>query len=473
MRKGKERRAIFAKSMYEMAKSSKQRHSQSPASFNSGRSSISNDSAVSHSQGNSMPPPSRPIPNPKRKSLPSEYQNDPIPDADSNKRKRQEPPGLTKDAKHSLRASFKPHHKRSRTMDDSRRVGPSYGQLLDSSQLDENSYVNEKVVQQAKRLAGQAKLDTTRGDYFALKARGIDPDTAFTPQSGLKRTRVDDQTERVRKLLKPSPPDAKKPTPQSKQLSGNGTPPSSEQLTKNSTTSNIGEPKAPPNDLLAQLRQVREAMADSTAWMQSERERSERLSSSRSSDVTPHPASIQASLQKPTHQPAGHQGRQWKPTPTPAQQRLEQTKANGLLPPDWDWNRSVTEWKLRGGTGSPRPGASREQSMRSSPAPPAQQGKKPIGLAAMTEGLRQHRQPIREESDIVINDEEGGSDDEEGLEEGYDEYGDDEGEHYTNGYEEEYSGEEEEEEEDGETPPERAELKAKGNSADTAIDLDD
>ncbi|KAL8764212.1 MAG: hypothetical protein Q9184_000181 [Pyrenodesmia sp. 2 TL-2023] len=486
MRKGKERRAIFAKSMHEMAKSSRQRHNQSPASFNSGRSSISNGSAVSHSQENSMPPPSRPVPTLKRKSLPSEYRNDTMPDPDSNKRKRQEPPGLTKDAKHSVLPSFKPHHKRSSTMDDSWRLGPSYGQLPDFSQLDENSYANEKVIQQAKRLAGHAKLDTTRGDYFALKACGVDPDTAFTPLSGLKRTRVDDQIQRVRKLLKSSPLDTKKPTSQPKQLSGNGTPPSSEQWADNSTTSNNGYPKAPPDNLVAQLREVREAMAESTAWMQSERERSERLSSSRSSDATHHPASIRASSQKSNHQPEGHQRRQWKPTPTRAQQRLERTRANGLLHPDWDWNRSVTEWKLRGGTGSPRPGVSREQSIRSSPAPLAQHGKRPIGFAAMTEGLGQRRQPIRDESDIVINDEEGGSDAEEGSEEAYDEYGDeegsegaydeyggDEGELYTNGYEEEYSGEEKEEEEDGKTPTERAELKAQGNSADTAIDLDD
>ncbi|KAL8927951.1 MAG: hypothetical protein Q9208_002026 [Pyrenodesmia sp. 3 TL-2023] len=470
MRKGKERRAIFAKSM---AKSLRQRHGQSPTPFHSGRSGISNDSAVSHSPENTMPPPSRPVPNLKRKSLPSEYQNDTIPDADSNKRKRQEPPGLTKDAKHSLRASLKPHHKRSRTMDDARRLGPSYGQLPDFSQLDENSYVNEKVVQQAKRLAGQAKLDTTRGDYFALKARGIDPDTAFTPQSGLKRTRVDDQIERVRKLLKPSPPDANKPISQSKQLLGNRTPHSSEQLTGNSMASDNGEPKPPPNDLLAQLREVREAMAESTAWMQSERERSERFSSSRSSDATQHPAFMPASSAKPTHEPKGHLGRQPKPTPTRAQQRLERTKANGLLPPDWDWNRSVTEWKLRGGTGSPRAGGSRERSMRSSPALPSQGGKRPIGFAAITESLGQRRQQIKEESDIVINDEEVISDDDEGSEEGYDEYGVDEGEHYTNGYGEEYSDEEEEEEEDGEIAPERAVLKGQGNSADTAIDLGD
>ncbi len=475
MRKGKERRAIFAKSMHEMAESSRQRQSQSQASLDTSHSSNRVDSAVPHNQQNRMPPPSRPVPDQKRRSLPSGIQNDTMPNADSNKRKREQPPVRTKDAKPSLSASFQPHHKRSRTMDDSRRLASSYGRFADFSQLDENSYANDKVLQQAKRLAGHAKLDSTRGDYFALKARGIDPDTAFAPQSGAKRSRVDNQSERVRKLLKPSPPDAKEPISQLTQHFSNGISPSNDQSTVSATMSNNGVPKAPPNDLLAQLRVVREAMAESTAWMQSEREKSERLSSSQSSETAHHPAPTQASSRTSNYLSEGRQGRQWKPTPTRAQRRLERTKANGLLPPNWDWNRSVTEWKRRGGTGSPRPGASREQSTGSSSAVTPQQGKRPIGFVAATQGFGQRRQPMKEERDMVYNDEEGASDDEEGSEGEDDEYGDGAGDNYTNGYGEEDSGEDEVggKEQDGDTTPERARLDTQGNSADTAIDLDD
>lgn len=459
--------------MQEM-KSSRQRPSQSQPSFQSSLLEEGQDASKVDGQENSMPPPPQPRSGLKRKSLPTEFPNETLPDADSNKRKRQrqESPGRTKDIRHSLQTPSQPHHRRSRIMGDSRKFGSPCRHLPDFSQLDQSSYSNEKVVQKAKRLAGQAKLDTTRGDYFALKARGIDPDTLSTPQSGLKRSRVDDQIERVRKLLKPSPPEANKFTLQSDQPLSNGNSSSNLQLTAIATTSSNSDAHSSPADLLAQLREVREAMAESTAWMQSEREKSERLSSTRSSDVAHRLPSTQPSLQSSQSQLQDHRPREWNPTPTRAQQRLERTKANGLLSPDWDWNKSITEWKLRGGTRSPRPAASREQSVRSTPAATGQQGKKPIGFAAATEGLGRRRQPVKKERDVVYDDEEESfEEDEDAGEEYEDEDDDEEGEEYANGYAEEYS-EEYEEEEEG-VQPQRAVLKARGKSADTAIDLDD
>ncbi|KAI4151966.1 MAG: hypothetical protein LQ341_000803 [Variospora aurantia] len=481
MRKGKERRAIFAQSMREMAKSSRQRHNQSQASFDSS-SAPGQDrefiAATSQARRMSPPSPPRSRSNGKRKSLPAELKLDDLPDADSNKRERQEAPGETKHIKHSLGASFRPHHERSRTMGDSREPGSHRDSVADFSQLDETTYLNDKIVRQAKRLAGQAKLDSTRGDYFALKARGVDPDAVYTPKTGVKRSRIDEQIERVRKMLKPSPPNAKQPTPGPKHLSSSG--PSDSNVQPDSTLTNARDSNSltSPNDLIAQVRRVREALAEDTAWMQSEREKSERLSSSRSSEVANQPAPAQPSFQSSQRQTQDHRPHEWNATPTRAQVRLETTRANGFLPPDWDWNKSVTEWKLRGCTGSPRPGASREQSASTTPGTGERQSKKSIGLAAVpTDGLDPRKEPAKDGSSLVYDDDEESPDCDEDEEEGYE----DEGGDYANGngveyegeYDDEFEGEDEEEEEEEDMgQPERVVLKAQGNSADTAIDLD-
>ncbi|KAL8836870.1 MAG: hypothetical protein Q9170_002761 [Blastenia crenularia] len=489
MRKGKERRAIFAKSMQEMARSSRLGYSQGKTSSQS--SLVDNvPNHDKYSLERSMLPPPQLQNNMKRKSLPIDF--DELPNAEGlhgNKRKRQDPVQQTKSSKHSLHSSFKPHHKRSRTMGESRRPTSLYDNLADFSQLDEDAYANEKVIRQARRLVGHAKLDTTQGDYFALKARGIDIDQSVTPQSSLKRSRADDQIERVRKLLKPSPPDLTKPISQSTQRShpSNGLSAHGAHSNSQLTTTHSSDAQKSPDDLLAQVRQVREALAEGTAWFQAEREKSERLGSSRSSEL-PHDRTLNRITSQPVKpEPWDYQSREPILPPTRAQLRLERTKANGLLPPDWDWNKSVTEWKLRGGTGSPRPGASREQRGRSTPtvvAPQQNQIKKPIGLAAATNGLGKRPAPIRKAEEVVYDDdeEEVDFDGEEGLTEAYDEEEDEEEEEgaeeedeggYADGYEEGYEEEEYEEyEEEAENPAGSAVLKAQGNSADTAIDLD-
>ncbi|KAL8772634.1 MAG: hypothetical protein Q9209_002295 [Squamulea sp. 1 TL-2023] len=476
LRKGKERRSTFARSMQRMARSSRQRHNHiATPSRTSITSKHQNASTTSKQESSMAPPPPSPS-GLKRQSLPTGLEDDKLPNAEiafNNKRKRQEPPTETQSSKQSHRTSFQHHHKRSKTMGDSRRPRSIYDGLADFSHLDENAYDNEQVLQQARRLVGQAKLDTTRGDYFALKARGIDPDTPLIPQPAIKRSRVDEQIERVRKLLKPSSPAPAHSTTQPIQpfTQSNNT---SSQFNAHAATNPRENSNESPDDLLAQVRKVREALAEGTAWFQAEREKSERLSSSRSSEVPQHvPQHSRSQLQS---QPQVPQPQQWRPTPTRSQVRLERTKANGLLPPDWDWNKSVTEWKLRGGAGSPRRGASWDQSGSSTPA--VAQQRKPIGLAAITNGLG-HRlvKPLEEENDEVYNDEEEGSDNGNLLD------GEDKGdaEEYPEDYyddeevpedDEDEEGIEEEEEEEDDLSPGRAVLKAQGNSADTAIDLD-
>ncbi|KAL8913427.1 MAG: hypothetical protein Q9171_001720 [Xanthocarpia ochracea] len=477
LRKGKERRATFARTMQQMAKSSRRQRNHTHVSSQSSGTGKLPDISTTDMQRSNMAPPPPPQAHSKRKSLPTDFKPDELPNAEiafSNKRKRQEPSTESQSSKQSPRTSVQPHHKRSRTMGDSRRPLSVYEGLADFSHLDENTYDNEQVLQQARRLIGHAKLDTTRGDYFALKSRGIDPDTPLLPQPVIKRSRVDEQIERVQNLLKPSSPAAAKSTNQPGHLPSRNKRVSSQavQVNPGAAVSSNAKSAESPDDLLAQVRKVREALAEGTAWFQAEREKSERLSSSRSSEA---PLHVQQHSRIQLHsQPPDTRPQEWRPTPTRAQVRLEKTKANGLLPPDWDWNKSVTEWKLRGGTGSPRRSASRDRSGTATPVITPQ--KKPIGFATVTNGLGQRTVKMPDEDGEVYNDEGEGSDEEGHL---MDDGTADDAEAYPEDYEDGGGEDDEDEDEDegeegdeDDLSPERAVLHGKGNSADTAIDLD-
>ncbi|KAL9000037.1 MAG: hypothetical protein Q9169_001282 [Polycauliona sp. 2 TL-2023] len=480
LRKGKERRATFARSMQQMAKSSRLRHSQSkmPSHLNANhQGSVANNVQRSH-----MAPPPPPPSAPKRTSLPTDFPNagDKLPNAETNKRKRQEPPTETQRSRQSLRSSIQPHHKRSRTMGDSQGTRSVYDALANFSQLDENTYDNETVLHQARRLVGRAKLDTTRGDYFALKSRGIDPDTPLLPQPGTKRTRVDDQIERVQKLLKPSSPTPFKSAQPGQLISQSNILAPQDVRVHHRAASPSGEKGTQsPGDLLAQIRQVREALAEGTAWFQAEREKSERLSSRHSSDVPMH-ASVQSQGQSQS-QPSDTQPQERRHVPTRAQIRLERTRADGLLAPDWDWNKSVTEWKLRGGTGSMRASSDGDQSGTSTPA--AAQQKKPIGFAAVINGLGRRPVKVPDADEEIYNDGDHASDEgaillngggavQDGgyLDDGANGYDSSQGPEYED--EEDEEDEEEDEQDDETSSPEREVLQGQGSSADTAIDLD-
>ncbi|KAL8692271.1 MAG: hypothetical protein Q9218_002664 [Villophora microphyllina] len=496
LRKGRERREIFAKSLLEMSRSSRMRQSQNQALIQPRLMGSYLYPEADKDRKKHTGPPAPPLSDLKRKSLPSDFGDDNLPDAEANnKRRRQEPPEGTKDSKPLLDRSFQPHHQRSKTMGDSQKRPESiYARKPDFRHLDENTHINERALQKARRLVGTAKLDTTRGDYFQLKSRGINPDTLnipdFSSGSGGKRSRVDEQIERVRKLLKPSLSAPKKPTSLPEKSFDQSTEASFPAHTTQATAisaSTINSANPAPNDLLAQIRKVREQLAEGTSWFKEEREKGERASSSRSSEVTPNPQ-LKSSIQLPT-QSNGHQPRQRDSAATRARLRLEKTKANGLLPPDWDWNKSVTEWKARGGVDSPRPNRdSRRQTGASTAAEAREQQKKPLGLAGVTNGLGKRAEKVSgmTKEEVVYDDEDEVEFEDFGV--GDDELEDDvegeegEEEDYVNGYEEvveedydeeEYDEEEEEEEEEADdVGPAPAVLKTQGASAATAIDLD-
>ncbi|KAL8701283.1 MAG: hypothetical protein Q9224_000576, partial [Gallowayella concinna] len=323
LRKGKERRSTFAKSMQQMARSTRQRPNYPNAAFQSSLLNKSQIRSQSSDERLNMPPPPAPQSDLKRKSLPIDSAINGLPNSDaalSNKRRRQEPPQGTKSSKQSLRSSFQPHHKRSRTMGDSRRLGPQQENLADFSHLDETTYDNERVLQQARRLVGHAKLDTTRGDYFALKARGADPNVSLL-QPGIKRSRVDEQIERVRKILKPASPTPLDATLRSQQPlnQSNGVSSQAVQVDTNPSISKTSSAADSPDNLLAQVRKVREALAEGTAWFQAEREKGEQRSSSGSSELPQTTQNISQSHSHSQSQSLDARPNRWRSTPSRAQ----------------------------------------------------------------------------------------------------------------------------------------------------------
>ncbi|KAL8866134.1 MAG: hypothetical protein Q9174_006476, partial [Haloplaca sp. 1 TL-2023] len=173
LRRGKQRRVNLAKSMEEMARSTRQQRAQKEASFQSSLLGKSMDPRQAVSQEKTILPTPPADAELKRKSLPSTLASKVLPNAEASlghKRKRQEALQHEAEDRPSPRRSHQPHHKRSRTMGDSSKFKTSHGRSTDFSHLDERSYINDRVMQQARRLAGNAnaKLDTTRGDYFQL-----------------------------------------------------------------------------------------------------------------------------------------------------------------------------------------------------------------------------------------------------------------------------------------------------------------
>ena len=157
---------------------------------------------------------------------------------------------------------------------------------IDSRRLGDGSLLGDTLMRQAHRLAPDARADTTHTNYFALKAMGIDPDTPLVPETR-KRSRIPDEGNET-------------PLAKTKRLSSarEGT-----TISKSGSTPPAGDDEA----LFASIRTVRETLAESTSWFQSERQSLER-------SMTPQ---SQVSLSR---------------AETPAERRLRELKERGPTP---------------------------------------------------------------------------------------------------------------------------------------------
>ena len=312
MRRAKERRRNLAKSIQDSAKSERQKQSDRKSSLASLVSSTgASERSVGQpkSPGNMMLPPMNPLQ--KRQSLPADFDKEQsqLENSTGTKRKREDSGrGVDQDTPRRTKI----HHKRSDTIGDSIMSAPPrpmtrtpYKSRMDVSQVKDGSLLSDILMRQARRLAPNARSDTTRTDYFQLKALGIDPDTPVVPLTR-KRTREEMETDEAKssKGMNLSSP----LSTHSKRLSR------SQPATQ--TQPNSGKASGSADDdeeLFAQIRSVREALAESEQWCRSERQSIEK-------SMTPQPDT--------------------SPNETPAQRRLREIRERGRTP-------SRTEVRLR------------------------------------------------------------------------------------------------------------------------------
>ena len=311
MRRAKERRRNLAESIQNSAKSELQKQKNRQISLSSLASSTggseSPDGLQKHS-GDTMLPPLTPLQ--KRQSLPAEFRDgqSQLENSTGTKRKRED---SDKDVDQGTPRRTKSDHKRSRTIGDSIMSAPPhhmtrtpYKSRMDVSKVKNGSLLSDILMRQARRLAPNARSDTTRTDYFQLKALGIDPDTPVVPLTK-KRTRDEMEIDGAMGTALSSP----RPS--------NGTRLSvSQPATQNHPTSAKASGSADDDEeLFSQIRSIREALAESEQWCRSERQSLEK-------SMTPQPEDS-----APKNE-------------TPAQRRLREMKERGRTP-------SRTEVRLR------------------------------------------------------------------------------------------------------------------------------
>ena len=315
MRRAKQRRRKFAQSIQSSARNERQRQHNRQISLSSLASSVRGSESPNDRQrdlGNMMPPPSTPWQ--KRQSLPADLDNGQglLETSTGTKRKLED---TNRSVEKATPSHTKIHHKRSRTVGNSTMSAPPrpvtrtpYKSRMDVSNIKDGSLLSDILMRQARRLAPNAKSDTTRTDYFQLKARGIDPDTPVVP-STKKRTRGQMEVDGVggsmgTALLSPRPTHSPR---LATSQSAAQTPPKKSKIS------------APADDddeeLFAQIRAVREALAESEQWCRSERE------------------SLEKSMTPQSEKPPPNKD-------TPAQRRLRELRERGPTP-------SRTELRLR------------------------------------------------------------------------------------------------------------------------------
>lgn len=328
MRRAKQRRRDFAKSIQNSAKSERQKQNDRQSSLSALASGARGSESPIGQQGklgNTMPPPLTPLQ--KRQSLPADFDNEQsqLENSIRTKRKREDP---DKSVDQGTPRRTKIHHKRSSTIGDSIMSAPPrpmtrtpYKSRMDVSKVKDGSLLSDILMKQARRLAPHARSDTTRTDYFQLKALGIDPDTPIVP-SAKKRTRDEMETDGAENstgttLLSPRPT-------HSTRLSVS-TPAAHTQPNSLKVSGSVDDDE----ELFAQIRSVREALAESEQWCRSERQSIEK-------SMTPQPESFPPNNETPAQRRL-REIRERGPTPSRTEVRLRAMGEKAFLPKGfWD-----------------------------------------------------------------------------------------------------------------------------------------
>ena len=269
------------------------------------------------------------------------------------------------------------NHKRSSTVGDSIMSAPPHrhrrfrhGSSIDVTRLGDGngSLLANTLMHQARRLASSTRLDTTQTDYFKLKAMGIDPDTPVVPQT--KKRALDTSELNGASKVPKTRPDAAEATLE-KLPSSNSTP----------RKANSGGINTEDDDdaFFASIRTLRETLADSTSWFQSERETIER-------SMTPTAQSLADSSDSAKTETVAERRlreiRENPHTPSRSEIRLRAIGDKALLPAGF-WDGEGMGQSLFGtGKGKEREkqdGLQLQQMPNGNPPPPAP----PMGFAAL------------------------------------------------------------------------------------------
>ena len=364
-RRGKERRKTFARSLRDKALDRSTASSgleTSPFAM-----SMKPESQFAMSKAASSMPPPLSTSRQKRQSLPvpSSHHVAQIPESfdapSSNKRKREDhDPAMD----HGTPKIVRLKHKRSSTVGTSIMSAPPHRSSrtpfrtsIDPSRIGDGSLLGDTLMRQTRRLAANAKSDTTRTDYFKLKAMGVDPDTTIIPATR-KRSRTSSDSNNNSKV------DSK---------------------ITSSLTNGVQSSAAPmktlkpsghedDEDLFASIRTVRDTLADSTSWFQHERQSIER-------SMTPQAASATPPNRETAAERRLREIRERGPTPSRSEIRLRALGDSALLPKGF-WDTA--------GIGSSRHGNGRERE-RGMPETPTRPPGRARGFAALSQ---QQRTPI-------------------------------------------------------------------------------
>jgi hypothetical protein len=279
VRAGRQRRELFAQSMRESARSSR---TTSRATSTSPVSSHTND-IWSVAAERLMPPPPRSKPKHANGNIPqTDRQLSPQMQMKVSKLTLQDPSMANRI---SQARRTKAHHQRSQTLgsvlgvpDNQQNDQSTMSSNSRSSKQSSNPFLSESTMKAARRLLANGKTDTTRTDYFALKARGIDPDTPMVPRTAKKR-RISDNNDSV-----PGASKSPRLTPSADAIQQRRIP-SIESVAPSASSTSTPQRTLRPDDefdrLIAQAREVGQKMADEEQWLREERERGEQFLASR------------------------------------------------------------------------------------------------------------------------------------------------------------------------------------------------
>ena len=307
LRKGRERRKAFARSMQDLARETKlQSEDQLPILKQlENKRSIS---ALNH-HGDNLP---KPVHASSARILSGHSHPHGNESVAGQKRKRY---SATEQLLPNSQQSKSRHHKRSNTSTSDIRPPGTFAakasSLGQAGRPDPPKSVDFDL-QRIRGLEGTGRTDTTQTDYFRLKALGIDPDTPIVPRTkeAFSAEYVDrnsaTKTGNIQFIGKSSAPKV-----ENRALSKSAAA-SNEKLTGNDDDSD--------EELFREMRRVKEAMADGITWFQ------EHKANDNTNRKEP------ARVGQERYSDHGH-GTERKHTPSRTLQRVTNTGANGFWPP--------------------------------------------------------------------------------------------------------------------------------------------